>query len=174
MHYPTIPRRLADPADHLAQGILDNPAITSFSSRDINQKQWAGLTGRNETTGKNYLRAALEHLLVAIAIVTTHPASALDDAHWYMGHVNEEICVPLDDIGPNNTRLYFGGGPYRVPQDLVHQMIKDGLEVKNLTTGLSAGEAGYSVRFPGERLWSYMLFFSNREQCIDTMSRIEK
>jgi hypothetical protein len=51
-----------DGAKRIARWILDNPDITSFTSRDISRKEWAGLTGRNETTGKDYLRAAFEHL----------------------------------------------------------------------------------------------------------------
>ncbi len=51
-----------DGAKRIAQWILDSPDITSFTAREISRKQWAGLTGRDENTGKNYLRAALEHL----------------------------------------------------------------------------------------------------------------
>jgi hypothetical protein len=49
-------------AKRIARWILANPAITSFTARDISRMQWSGLTGRNETTGKDYLRAAFEHL----------------------------------------------------------------------------------------------------------------
>jgi hypothetical protein len=51
-----------DGAKKIARWILENPGITSFTAREISRKQWGGLTGRDENTGKNYLRAALEHL----------------------------------------------------------------------------------------------------------------
>ena len=49
-------------ARRIARWLVENPAVTRFTARDISRKQWAGLTGRNETTGKDYLRAALDHL----------------------------------------------------------------------------------------------------------------
>jgi hypothetical protein len=49
-------------AKRIAQWLLDCPDVTSFVRSDISRKEWAGLTGRNEDTGKDYLRAALDHL----------------------------------------------------------------------------------------------------------------
>jgi hypothetical protein len=49
-------------AKRIARWILADPAITSFTAREISRKQWAGLTGRDENSGKDYLRAALYHL----------------------------------------------------------------------------------------------------------------
>lgn len=49
-------------AKKIGQWLLDNPEITSFTAREISRKHWAGLTGKDETTGKDFLRAALRHL----------------------------------------------------------------------------------------------------------------
>lgn len=49
-------------AKKIGQWLIDNPGITSFTAREISRKQWAGLTGRDENTGKDYLRASLAHL----------------------------------------------------------------------------------------------------------------
>jgi Protein of unknown function (DUF3987)/Primase C terminal 2 (PriCT-2) len=49
-------------ARKIARWLLENPQITSFTARDISRKDWTGLTGKNENTGKDYLRAALYHL----------------------------------------------------------------------------------------------------------------
>jgi hypothetical protein len=49
-------------AKKIGQWLLDNPAVTSFTAREISRKRWAGLTGKDENTGKNFLRAALAHL----------------------------------------------------------------------------------------------------------------
>lgn len=49
-------------AKKIGKWLLANPAITNFTTRDISRKQWSGLTGRDENTGKDYLRAALDHL----------------------------------------------------------------------------------------------------------------
>ena len=48
-------------AKRIAQWIVENQ-ITCFTAREISRKQWAGLTGRDENTGKDFLRAAIEHL----------------------------------------------------------------------------------------------------------------
>jgi hypothetical protein len=49
-------------AKKIGQWLIDNPDVTSFTAREISRKRWAGLTGRDENTGKDYLRAALDHL----------------------------------------------------------------------------------------------------------------
>jgi Protein of unknown function (DUF3987)/Bifunctional DNA primase/polymerase, N-terminal len=49
-------------AKKIAQWIVTNPEITSFTKRDISHKGWTGLTGRDENTGRDFLRAALAHL----------------------------------------------------------------------------------------------------------------
>jgi hypothetical protein len=51
-----------DGAKRIAQWILDNPDITSFMRSEITHKEWAGLTGKDENTGKDFLRAALDYL----------------------------------------------------------------------------------------------------------------
>jgi hypothetical protein len=49
-------------AKKIGQWLINDPGITSFTAREVSRKQWAGLTGRDENTGKDYLRAALAHL----------------------------------------------------------------------------------------------------------------
>jgi hypothetical protein len=51
-----------DGACRIAKWILDNPQIDGFTAREITRKGWAGLTGKDENTGKNYLAAALRYL----------------------------------------------------------------------------------------------------------------
>lgn len=51
-----------DGAKRIAQWIAENPQITSFVRSQISRREWAGLTGRDEITGKDFLRASLEYL----------------------------------------------------------------------------------------------------------------
>ena len=66
-HARKIYRHLArdpgfDGAQRIAQWIVENPEITSFKRREVSRKEWAGLTGRDENTGKDFLRASLDYL----------------------------------------------------------------------------------------------------------------
>ena len=49
-------------ACRIAKWIVESPNYTCFCARDISRKEWRGLTGRDEATGRDYLRAALEYL----------------------------------------------------------------------------------------------------------------
>lgn len=79
-----------DGARRIAKWLLDDLAITSFTARDVSQKGWSGLTGRNEDTGRNYLRAALDHL--------DHVAG------WVRGVDNSDAIAML---GGRPTTVYY-------------------------------------------------------------------
>jgi hypothetical protein len=83
-----------DGARRIARWILDNPDITSFTARDISRKQWAGLTGRNVDTGKDHLRAALEHLDTVAGWVRTDeiPAGPRGGRSKFLYVINPRIA----------------------------------------------------------------------------------
>jgi hypothetical protein len=53
------------------------------------------------------------HAAVIVSLLTLVGGRALADERWYIGHFGQEICVPLNDIGNNGTRLYYGAGNMR-------------------------------------------------------------
>jgi hypothetical protein len=38
-------------------------------------------------------------------------------ASWYVGHLGAELCVSLDNVGPQAERLYSGAGSMHTPED---------------------------------------------------------
>lgn len=58
-----------------------------------------------------YLAAAL--LLVAPRLAYSEPQS------WYVAHLGQDACVPINDIGDDFRRLYYGAGSMKDPDDLV-------------------------------------------------------
>jgi putative DNA primase/helicase len=49
-------------ARRIGQWIVENPDMTVFTARDVSRKEWSGLTGKDENTGRDHLRAALTYL----------------------------------------------------------------------------------------------------------------
>jgi Protein of unknown function (DUF3987) len=49
-------------ARRIAKWIAAETDVTHFTARDISRKQWSGLTGKDEITGKDHLGAALRYL----------------------------------------------------------------------------------------------------------------
>lgn len=98
LHARKIYRHLArDPgfagAKRIAQWIVKTPDIISFTAREVSRKQWAGLTGRDENTGKDYLRASLQHLENVVGWIRAEevPASGRGGRPTVVYHVNPRI-----------------------------------------------------------------------------------
>jgi hypothetical protein len=60
--------------------------------------------------------------LGGLPLCTVLSASAPAQARWYIAHSGDETCVPLDDIGENNERLYDDGGQMHAPEDLARRL----------------------------------------------------
>ena len=48
---------------------------------------------------------------------------------WYVAHLGPEACVPLADIGPDGSRLYYGAGGMRSPSDFADAMRRTGMVI---------------------------------------------
>jgi hypothetical protein len=58
----------------------------------------------------------------AIGLLCAAPAYA-EPAHWYIAHMESEVCVPVADIGPLMDRKYYGcGAGFRTPEDVLNYM----------------------------------------------------
>jgi hypothetical protein len=117
-----------------------------------------------------WARAA--ELLVAsgIAIGSTIAANAAE-ARWYIAHMGAEACVPVDDIGDNNERLYYGAGNMRTPDDFARQMTELGAIVKRVPSS-SEDIVTVIARKPGEI--HFFNFFHDLDKCKFAMSHIER
>ena len=77
-------------------------------------------------------RLALALIVAVAAIFHVEPAVAqyappAKDARWFVGHLGEETCVPLDDVGPDLSRLYYGAGNMHTPEDFVAVALSRGI-----------------------------------------------
>jgi len=83
-----------DGAKRIAEWILDNPNVVSFKRSEISRREWAGLTGRDENTGKDYLRAALDYLENVAGWVRAEqiPTGPRGGAPATVYHVNPRIA----------------------------------------------------------------------------------
>jgi hypothetical protein len=56
--------------------------------------------------------------LVAMALALSVGHARAED--WYMAHVGQEICVPVDDLSVETPgqRLYYHGGDLHTPEDV--------------------------------------------------------
>lgn len=65
---------------------------------------------------------------LSCAICDWMPAAAA--GRWYVGHSGSQPCVPLDDLGDNMQRLYYGGGQMHTPADFVAHFAAMGVTLK--------------------------------------------
>lgn len=90
---------------------------------------------------------------------------------WYVAHMGGEACVPLDDIGQNLERLYYGTGSMHIPEDLERLFQSVGMRVttirhdENLFAFRSVGYDGKSTN---------VLLFSNVILCKQVMATVER
>jgi hypothetical protein len=89
-------------------------------------------------------------------------APASGHASWYVGHLGAERCVPLDNVGPQAERLYYGAGPMHTPEGYERTLRSVFPSVTQLRTpqGMVAWNVGASG---GEK--SIALLFDDRGLC---------
>jgi len=104
--------------------------------------------------------------LVALALFA--PVSG--HASWYVGHLGAELCVPLDDLGPQAERLYQGTGSMHTPEDYERTLGSVFPSVTRLRTPY--GMAAWNVR-ASDGGKSIALLFDDRERCDRVMEPFE-
>jgi hypothetical protein len=83
-------------------------------------------------------------------------------ASWYVGHLGAELCVPLDNIGPQAERLYDGVGSMHIPEDYERTLRSVFPSVTQLQT--LQGMAAWNVKASsGEK--SFALLFDDKQRC---------
>jgi hypothetical protein len=89
--------------------------------------------------------------LAAIVGLITGLASTMlaAEVRWYLAHMGAETCVPLDDIGDNNERLYYGAGDMHTPADVARQIVELGGTIK-LMPSSSESFVTYMAKKPGD------------------------
>ena len=72
------------------------------------------------------------------------------DKDWYVGHLGDEVCVPIRGIHDDLTRARWGG-PMRTPEDVAKKLREKGLRTQwmSFDTVLGAAQGGESLREHG-------------------------
>jgi hypothetical protein len=106
---------------------------------------------------------------VLISIATTAPAGA----RWYVGHWGPEACVPLDDIGENGERMYYGTGSMRTPQDEENWLRRGGMVISPPPSPPgSSSRYAFTATMPGGSP-NIIMLFSDKSDCDYTMHDLD-
>jgi hypothetical protein len=118
-------------------------------------------------------------LALALAVaVAALPATA--NARWYMDHINQETCVPIDDlsmaaVGQWERLYYYGGGRMHTPDDVVAAFRAFGapmkLEVKQ-TADLQSHGVVYRLTYP-DGSFTLIVMFNDLDACKSIMKSVE-
>jgi len=112
------------------------------------------------------------HAAVIVSLLTLVGDRALADGRWYIGHFGQEVCIPLNDIGNNGTRAYYGAGNMRNPEDFARFMASVGYNMRSVPT-TQEGVRLYATRISGDRQDSFFILFNNKDLCAERMSHAE-
>jgi hypothetical protein len=116
------------------------------------------------------MESILVRIFAFVAIAVLFSSAHADDL-WYMGHVGAEPCVPLQDIASDFSRVYYGAGVMRVPEDIANAFRRMGAVVVNDKPGSQHG-AFYHATFPdGQR--TNIVMFQGEELCRSVLSTVK-
>jgi hypothetical protein len=112
-------------------------------------------------------------LLLAAGLALSAPEA---DARWYLGHHDAEVCVPVDDIGFDGRRLYYGAGPAQAPEDYVALSERyNGWLYAEVVKDRRPGIKVYRAAPPNSTAWAGdVIFFNDKKLCQFLMSRFEQ
>jgi len=112
----------------------------------------------------------MKSILAVVALLGVFSSVHADEL-WYMAHLGPDACVPLRDIGPDFSRVYYGAGTMRVPKDIANAFRRMGGVVFNDKPG-QQGAAFYHVTYPnGQR--TNIVMFKGEDLCRAMMSSIK-
>jgi hypothetical protein len=98
-------------------------------------------------------------------------AQSQDEKRWYLWHLKSETCVPLDDVGEDWGRLYYGAGAMHTPRDFERFLKRGGFTItKRVSDPL---HYGYWIRSDTNNNLEAHLF-SNPGLCKAMMELIDK
>jgi len=125
--------------------------------------------GRNKMT-KSLLTATT--LLIGLAAI---PSNAGERERWYISHVGPEACVPIENIGDNGERLYYGAGQFQTLEDFVrHVKSQGGTMVRR--PGIKPGARVYDCKFRSQFgiQTTEFVFFNDVDMCKGEMGKRDK
>jgi hypothetical protein len=115
-------------------------------------------------------------LSLALAVAAL-PATA--NARWYMAHINQETCVPIDDLmlgrDGNWQRLYYGGGRMHTADDVVTAFRAFGAPMKleaKQTADLQSHGVVYRLTYP-DGSFTMIYMFNDLDACQSVMKSRE-
>jgi hypothetical protein len=103
------------------------------------------------------------------------PTSSSHKGRWYIGHLGQETCVPVDDISFDapGGRLYYGTGSMHTPDDFVRWVANHGTSLRR-ESGLPDGFTVYVGRIPGHAADTAFAFFQDKALCGEAMAMMDK
>jgi len=103
------------------------------------------------------------------AKAATTPAA--DETKWYIAHLGAEPCVPLDRIGHNFNRVYYGSGNFKTPDDVAEYFRRLGGHVRWIDMRIEDTRA---FHVSGGDVDTNIIMISNKEMCQGVMARMQK
>jgi hypothetical protein len=110
-----------------------------------------------------------------IGLAAAIPINAGDRERWYAAHIGPEACVPLEDIGNNGERLYYGAGQFQTPEDFVRHVKSQGGTITR-RPGIKSGARVYDLKFRSQFgiQTTEFVFFNDLDMCKTEMAKMDK
>jgi len=105
-------------------------------------------------------------LIATIALVSGYAR-----ADWFVAHMGQKICVPLDDIGANGERLYYHAGNMHTPEDFVRLFESLGSRVEVDPDHANTKDV-FEFRVVTHSMDTRILLVDNEMVCKNVMSRM--
>jgi hypothetical protein len=117
----------------------------------------------------------IRQIVTGLALSSLCAISSPADARWYISHVGAETCVPIDNLDPSNpfTRLYYGAGEMRTPDDFLNTVRSMGMQIREEKTTLPSTHA-YIASASGMTKTTMFLLFGDSDICRAAMAMLEK
>lgn len=119
------------------------------------------------------MKRLIKTTLLLAALTANAAAVGAHESRWYLSHMNNETCVPLDDIGRDLTRLYYGTGKMRTPEDFVRYVKSLGITLRS-APDVPEGMRAYKGKSPEDAEDTFFVMFNDKAICSAAMSRLEQ
>ena len=113
----------------------------------------------------------MRNILLAGAFVALSVSAARAE-NWYIAHLGSEPCVAVGNIGDDFHRVFYSTGSMRTPIDVAAKLRRMGAEI-TASPIKAEGVFAFEATRAGADTFT-MVFFKDRDECLEMMDRIEK
>jgi hypothetical protein len=99
-------------------------------------------------------------------MVSTHHVDAQEGVKWYIGHMDNQQCVPLDRINLDNMTIGdANSGTVRTPQEFAKRLSSKNIPIqRSISTSKNVPMIVYTVKLAPNNLVDFV-FFSDQGFC---------